>query len=329
MTMNPTPDHLDDETLSAMLDSVAGEGHERAAAAHLAACDLCAGRQAELRAAQAALATVPVEPLDELTRRRLVAAALQSTEEGPAVASGVATLRSAGRGRWLQRHPALIGSVAAVLLGLLVGVPFVVGDGDGSDRTLSAQGPGELSDQSAGTFLGDLGDLADQDGLRLRLSGGESASDTYADTPTEPGPSPAGGAAPSGAPLPAAAPAGGGLAGSSARSASPPADGTTADGSAEKAQAGSPAAADATTTNAEPLSSGPGAGRDTDRDRADAETCVAVLLDGPARTGRLLRSGVGTYRGRPAVVASFELEGGTVAFVADRSGCAVLDRFAV
>jgi hypothetical protein len=304
MTMNPTPDHLDDETLSAMLDSAAGEGPERATAAHVAACDLCAGRQAELRAAQAALATVPVEPLDELTRRRLVAAALQATEDGPAVASGVATLRSAGRGRWLQRHPALIGSVAAALLGLLVGVPFVVGDGDGSDRTLSAQGPAELSDESAGAFLGDLGDLADQDGLRLRLSGGESASDTYAFAPTEPGPSPAGGAAPSGAPLPAAAPSGGGLAGSSARSASPSVADTTADDSAENAPAGLPTA-------------------------ADADTCVAVLLDGPARTGRLLRSGVGTYGGRPAVVASFELEGGTVAFVADRSGCAVLDRFPV
>jgi hypothetical protein len=313
MTMNPTPDHLDDETLSAMLDSAAGEGHVRAAAAHLPACDLCAGRQAEFRAARAALATVPVEPLDELTRRRLVAAALQATEEGPAVASGVATLRSPGRGRWLQRHPALIGSVAAVLLGLLVGVPFVVGDGDGSDRTLSAQGPAELRDESAGTFLGDLGDLADQGGLRLRLSGGESASDTYAYAPTEPVPSPAGG----------------GLAGSSARSASPPVVGTTADGSAEKAPAGLPATADATTTNAEQLSSGPEAGRDTDRDRADADTCVTVLLDGPARTGHLLRSGVGTYRGRPAVVASFELGGGTVAFVADRAGCAVLDRFAV
>jgi len=27
------------------------------------------------------------------------------------------------------------------------------------------------------------------------------------------------------------------------------------------------------------------------------------------------------------VVAAFEISGGTVAFVADRSGCAVLDRF--
>jgi hypothetical protein len=312
MTMNSTFDHFDDETLSALLDAPGGEGPERAAAAHLAACDLCAGRQAELRVAQTALATAAVERLDELTRRRLVAAALQATEDGPMVASG-ATLRSTGRARWLQRHPALIGSVAAALLGLLVGVPFVVGDGEGSDRTLSAQAPAELRDESGDTFLGDLGELADQDRLRLRLSGGESASDTFAYAPAEPAPSPAGGAGSSGTPLPAAAPTAGGLAGSSAGTASP----TTA---------GTDAAAD---TNAESLSSTPEARRDSDRDRVDADTCVAALLEGPARTGRLLRSGVGTYRGRPAVVASFELEGGTVAFVTARSGCAVLDRFAV
>jgi hypothetical protein len=67
----------------------------------------------------------------------------------------------------------------------------------------------------------------------------------------------------------------------------------------------------------------------SDSDRADADACVAALLDGPARGGRLTGSGVGSWRGRPAVVAAFELDGGAVAFVADRSGCAVLDRFAL
>jgi hypothetical protein len=56
---------------------------------------------------------------------------------------------------------------------------------------------------------------------------------------------------------------------------------------------------------------------------------VAALLNGPARGGRLLRSGTGTYHGRPAIVASFELDGGTVAFVTDRASCEVLDRFAL
>src|SRR5262245_3835621 len=81
MTMNPTPDHLEDEILSALLDGeAAGQGGGSLdAAAHLRACDRCAGRQAELAAARQALAAAPVEPLDELTRRRLVAGALQAT----------------------------------------------------------------------------------------------------------------------------------------------------------------------------------------------------------------------------------------------------------
>ncbi|HEV3363144.1 MAG TPA: hypothetical protein VG795_03210, partial [Acidimicrobiia bacterium] len=65
------------------------------------------------------------------------------------------------------------------------------------------------------------------------------------------------------------------------------------------------------------------------RDRADTDRCVAALLNGPARGGRLTRSGTGTYQGRPAIVASFELSGGTEAFITDRSDCAVLDRFSV
>ncbi|HET9769593.1 MAG TPA: hypothetical protein VFS16_01800, partial [Acidimicrobiia bacterium] len=246
-------------------------------------------------------------------------------EKDSAIGSGRDAPGPAGRGRRLTRHPALVGSVAAVLLGLLVGVPFVVGNDGGSDRTLSAQAPleGERRDGSAGSFLGDLGDLGDQAGLRLRLSGRETASDNFAYAPTEPGASPAAGGSSAGSPLPVAAPTGSGLAGAGARSSAPPdaTGGDTAD-AAEK------------TTQADPATDaahdeGFSSGQSSDRDRADTDACVAALLDGPARNGRLLRSGVGTYQGRPAVVASFELDGGTVAFVADRSGCAVLDRFPV
>jgi hypothetical protein len=326
MTMNATPNHLDDEILSGLLDGAGDRGSEGDAAAHLAACDRCAARQAELGAARTALATAPVEPLDELSRRRLVAAALQAAEETTPAGSGGRVLRAGGRGGWLTRHPAVVGSAAAVLLGLLVGVPFVVGDDAGSDRTLSAQAPAELRDGSRGTFLGNLGDLSDEAGLRLRLSGRESASDTFAYTPAEPALSPVAGAPGSGAPLPSGAPSGGGLAGTSARSSSPPAP--TA-GAAEKATQSDETTADGAAGNADQLSSQPGAGGDSAREWAEAEACVAALLDRPARGGRLLRYGVGTYDGRPAVVASFELDGGTVAFVTDRPGCAVLDRFPV
>ncbi len=311
MTMNATPDHLDDEILSALLDGAADSSSAGGTAAHLAACHRCTARQAELGAARTALATAPVEPLDELARRRLVATALQTAEGRPALPAGRRT-------RWLQRHPALVGSAAAVLLGLLVGVPFVIGDGESSERTLSAQAPADLRDDSAGAFVGDLGDLADRESVRLRLSGRESATDTFAYAPAEPAPSPAAGGASVGSPVPAAGPSGAGLAGSSARSSAPP---EVTAGAAEKAQTDS--ATDAA-RNTEGFSSRQD---EAARARADADVCVAALLDGRAHGGRLLRSGVGTYEGRPAVVASFELDGGTVAFATDRPGCAVLDRF--
>jgi hypothetical protein len=98
-------------------------------------------------------------------------------------------------------------------------------------------------------------------------------------------------------------------------------------GSAKKA-AESPvadSAADASTSNAAQRRDEAAAGRE----RAEADPCVAALLDGPARNGRLTASGTGTFRGRPAIVAVFDLEGGRIAFVADRTGCAVLDRFSV
>ncbi|HEY4410437.1 MAG TPA: hypothetical protein VGO87_11185 [Acidimicrobiia bacterium] len=314
--MDPTPDHLNDETLSALLD-----GDPTAAApdvgAHLGACDRCAGRQAELAGARAALAAAPVEPLDELSRRRLLAAAVKAAPP---------------QRRWAQRHPALIGSAAAVILAVLVGVPFVVNHGGSSaGKTLSAAAP-----EAAGDYLGDLGDLTDRDQLRLRLSGAADNSlqrDFATSAPGEPAPSPAAGATPSAAPVAAPVPSGGaGLAGAPAAA---PGGGATPSttlgpqgrvgGSTGAAKAAGPAA-DSPYSSSQPYSSEQQSAT-ADRDRADVDTCVAALLNGPAKGGRLTRSGVGTWRGRPAVVAAFELNGGTVAFVTARSGCAVLDRF--
>jgi hypothetical protein len=334
MTMNSTPDHLspdhlDDGILSALLDgdteaATAGAGVD--AAAHLRACDRCAGRQAELSGARAALADAPVEALDELTRRRLVAAALavETAPAGEALPGGAAI--PIGRAR-ARRHPALIGSAAAVVLALLVGVPFVLDSGGtGGRETLTAQAPYE---SAAGSFLGDLGDLSDRGNVRLRLSG--VASDTYASPTNEAVPLPAAG-------MPAS-PLAGGSSGASGLAAdpSPPFSTTTLSpvagtqrsarpgdgGSAAKSSAESPAADSATTDEGFSYSD------PSDRDRADTDRCVAALLDGPARGGKLVRSGTGTYQGRPAIVASFELAGGTEAFITDRSDCSVLDRFSV
>ena len=329
MTMNPTSDHLDDEILSALLDGDAtGDAVEAGpdATAHLLACDRCARRQAELASARAALAAAPVELLDDLARRRLMAAALAAAEASPPAEApgGVAPI---GESRWARRHPALIGSAAAVVLALLVGVPFVAGNsGSGRDQTQTAQAPLQ---NSADSFLGDLGDLSDRDRLRLRLSG---VSDTFAAAPAEAGPSPAAGS-PAAAPLAGASPGAGGLAGTTkapvaSTTAPPPAALRTA---APEGGAGSATASKAAPESAtDSASAGQAYGSDQSaRDRADTDRCVAALLNGPARGGRLTRAGTGTYRGRPAIVASFELSGGTEAFITDRSDCAVLDRFSV
>ncbi|HZQ76457.1 MAG TPA: hypothetical protein VFE55_03945 [Acidimicrobiia bacterium] len=315
MTMDTNPDHsehLDDETLSALLD---GDAAGASADAHLAACERCSARRGELAAARSALAAAPVEPLDELARRRLVAAALRAAgtagaDGAGADGAGADGTAPAGRSRWAPRHRAVIGSAAAVLLLVLVGVPFVVGrhgSAKQADTSLSAEAPlAAPAGPAAGPFLGDLGDLTDHDRLRLSLSGvsADSASGTGAVAGAARSAAPVG--APPAAPAPAAAGAAGSTAGGTAKSV-PAAPGTPPSNSSE-AFASNPA---------------------TDRDRADAGACVAALLDGPARGGRLTGSGVGTWRGRPAVVAAFELSGGTVAFVADRSGCDVLDRFAL
>src|SRR5919198_5049063 len=102
--------HLDDEALSATLD--APEDSEEAMPTHLAGCAECAQRRRQLAAARAALATAPVEPLDELTRRRLLSRAVaQSTGEAPS--------------RQRLRHPALAGGIAAAIFAVLMAVPFL------------------------------------------------------------------------------------------------------------------------------------------------------------------------------------------------------------
>ena len=329
MTMNATPDHLSDEILSALLDGdpeIAGAAPGRVdAAAHLRACDRCAGRQAELAGARAALAAAPVDPIDELTRRRLVATALAAAESAPAGAAAAAV--PVGRGRWARRHPGLVGSAAAVVLAVLVGVPFVLDNGaPGGGEALTAQAPLE----SAGPFLGDLGDLSDRDRLRLRLSG--VVSDSYASPPREAAPSPAAGA-PTAAPLADSSPAAGGLASQPgdvvATTLAPVAGSRSSGRQTGGSDAASKEAAESQAADTASANEGFSYDDQSARDRADTDRCVAALLDGPARGGRLIRSGTGTYQGRPAIVASFELSGGTVAFVTDRADCRVLDRFSV
>lgn len=146
MTMD-TP-HLHDEVLSASVDGEA----DAAARDHLAGCAACVTRRDRLAETRATLRAAPVEPVDEVTRRRILAAATS----GPVVA--------AGRRQAWHRRPILAGGVAAVLLALLAAVPFLTGD----DSAGTTAGTTAL-ELAGGEFLGDLGELSDPSALTARL----------------------------------------------------------------------------------------------------------------------------------------------------------------
>lgn len=294
MDTSPSAPHLDDEALSAALDADLGAVPGEPTAAHLATCAQCARRRDDFAAARAALASAPVEPLDELSRRRLVARALA---EAPMAGEEPA------RRPWYLR-PAVAGGVAAALLAILAAVPFVSGGGDADREEAAVQA---LRDTP---FLGDLGDLSDpalvREGLRgmftpPEASSGGSALDEDTRLPAE------------GAPPREAVPA--------------PAPGAPDPGTDLYSSPGSVrATAEAQKTQPQKLRAGEGPAV---LDRAVTDECATTLAEGPARGTRLVATAVGTYRGIPAMVAAFATGPGTTAYVAARDDCRVLDRYPV
>jgi hypothetical protein len=293
MTMDTS--HLDDDALSASLDDAL---EDAAGQSHLAGCAICAARRDQLAAARSALAAAPVEPVDELTRRRLVTTAL--AEAGPA----------AHRKAWYQR-PALAGGVAAVLLALIAAVPFVTGGDNSGDQ----QAATAALDRAGSEFLGDLGDLSDPSALRERFGAQRSLALSEEAKATGEADA-AGGSGAAEAPKAATAPP---LAPVSGRPAKPvPA---------------APTAGAATDTAAEPYAQSNQSARDEAAggglDRTVAEACARTLAGDVAQGSSLLAVATGTYHDTPAVVAVFSGERGTTAYVAARDGCRLLIRYQV
>ncbi|MDQ3945944.1 MAG: hypothetical protein M3357_12490, partial [Actinomycetota bacterium] len=203
------------------------------------------------------------------------------------------------------------GGVAAALLALFAAVPFVTGgDNSGGDE----QAATAALDAAGGEFLGDLGDLSDPSSLRQRL--GAQRSVALESAKTARGSDAAGDGsgtaeAPEAFSSPAVpAPAAGGPA-VPAASAPQPASDTAAQPSAQLNQ---------------------GAGGDVDAaglDRTVADACARILARGAAPGSQLLAVATGTYEGTPAVVAVFDGEGGTTAYVAARDGCRLLTRYQI
>jgi hypothetical protein len=171
-----------DEALSALLDGELGAfaaDHGTTEAEARAALDAWPGTAARLGALSRArdAAATPVPPLDEVTRRRLVGAALPAA---PAPAHGTGR----PRGTWLGV------AAAAVVLLLVVALGWTAlsdGGDDASERSQTAAGAPPVPRGE----LGDLGDVTDPATLRALLgdddrsrppsaagSGGESGGES-------------------------------------------------------------------------------------------------------------------------------------------------------
>lgn len=158
----PLPPETVDELLSAELD-----GELDAAAADLgldpeqarAVVAAQGERYALLGASREALADVA--PLDELTRRRLVSAAV-----------GAPGRSATGTRRNPTRLLTVLGGAAA-LLALVVGIGASLRSSGGADRTASSAGDGGAPSPAAGSTAGevvDLGDVSEPAALRRAVS---------------------------------------------------------------------------------------------------------------------------------------------------------------
>ncbi len=299
----PDPRHLDDEALSRYLDAGGEEPTPDLAGweAHLADCRHCAGRLRALDDARGALVQARVEAVDELTRRRMVGAALASAPATETAGTSGAT-GAAGRAPadpwWRRRSSQALAAAAAVLV--VLGGVSVLADRDDDDSSLATAEERRDALAEAGgaaltgdVYVGDLGDLSESDAIRLALGEHEERSSAAS-----------GDSAGSGT-------AAGGDAGTDASdSADDATDGDTDAGTTESEafgtqDAGAPPAGDAT--------------------REDVERClgqVAAPGDSP-----LALAGTGVFEGEDAVVLVFRTGAGgrALAMIFAASDCSILE----
>lgn len=172
--------HLDDESLSAALDSISGTPDDEA---HLAGCPQCQARLGELAGtAQAVAAPVRARSPEEVDAA--IQRALAATPPLPA-ATGAAEPVDLAQRRPLRRWLAAAGAVAAaaaVVVGLAIGLSR---SGKSSQTVASTSGPASSRSEPAGaagptTAIGpDLGDQSDPKELAALLIariGGEPAA---------------------------------------------------------------------------------------------------------------------------------------------------------
>ncbi len=279
-------DHAGDDLLSAHLDD-AVEGEERVALEeHLDACDPCQARLARLGAHSSDLR---VEPLDDVTRRRLVGTALSAFDDRVV----------APRHRppaWWQSPRLLAAAMVALLLAIGLTTALSQGGDDDADSVAADAQSGEASAIPEDVVIGDIGTFDDPATLRNYL-GAEPHTAT-------------GGA-------------GAGLGADS--SDSDDTSGAAEEGADEIDGSDAPAAESPPPVEAAPTADGRSSQLSPDPDaRSDAERCLGALGDAMPTDAEITLVATGTFQDRPAVALVFEADGRFAAFVAARDDCTIL-----
>lgn len=286
-------DHAGDELLSAHLDD-AVEGEERVALEeHLDACDPCQARLARLGAHSSDLR---VEPLDEVTRRRLVGTALSAFDDR------VVAPRHRPPAWW--QSPRLLAAAMVALL-LAIGLTTVLSQGgDDADSVASRAEGGDASAIPEDVIIGDIGTFDDPATLRNSLgaelhtaTGGRAAGDSAASSDS----------------------------GDASGTAEGDTSGTAEEGADEFDGSDAPAAESPQPMEAAPTADGRSSQPSPDPDaRSDAERCLGALGDAMPADAEITLVATGTFQDRPAVALVFESDGRFAAFVAARDDCAIL-----
>lgn len=158
--------HPSDEELSAFVDGVLAREDSRRVVEHVEGCAPCSRRRVELARAAGLLRSATVDPVDVMTRRRLIDHALEASEPLAEATPGPSRF-----GQWFG-HPATA-AVAAVAAAVFVVIGFISFDrpGDGGSDSKGAKDSLAAAQAAAeGHFLGNIGEIGDPKRLRSAIA---------------------------------------------------------------------------------------------------------------------------------------------------------------
>ena len=176
--------HLDDETLSAVLDGEADE----TARTHVAGCGVCAARVAEFRSIAAAIGAATESP-SGLREAAIRAALLEAAPPEDAKPSSLDLGRERVRRRSLRSRPPLVtlgwAGIAAAVVALLVAIPALLGSGRSKGGGVAATATAPLRGPAQTAAGADLPATTPSQGGSLSHADGVAANRTASATPAD------------------------------------------------------------------------------------------------------------------------------------------------